>query len=255
LIVAAAIASDGAHVWRLTGEAQLQLLRLGEGYEEPIVALNIVVSTALAGHIYVAKMIAQEIEDAGWRLRSLLEAARAVASAGNISGAEWLLKEVKLHCSVPAVAAELPRLLLVQAVIACGDYGKAEQLYREFANGSPQIEANAELAIDLFANYDHAVELAREADREDPLNCARKAVAVRLAAAGEHSRAEQLAREIESSWARSVALVGLAELMDDDAARRLVIEVLTSEAWRHAVPLAARLIGPKVVEIAEYLLD
>ncbi len=294
LIVAAGIASDAEHVRSLAEKVRSQLPGLREGYDELIVVRSIVVSTALAGHIHLAEQLAQESEDVWWWLRSLLEAAVSVASAGNRRGAERLLSGAEHRYRVSAASAELLGLLplLIEAAIAVGDQDKAEQFYREFTDGSPQIDAKAELAIGLFANGHHgrardlavaaweevsgqgrravitvaealavvgqherAMELARVVDLADSLSDARRVVAVRLAAAGEHARAEQFAREIESSWSRSVALVELAELMDEESARRVVTEVLTSEAWRPAVGPAAKLIGPRVVEIAEYLLD
>jgi hypothetical protein len=234
----------------------------------------------------MAEQIALEHEDRVQRLRSLATAAKA----GDFVAAQRFAAVAKQQYQRrdPDSHWSLTHPLLVEALLAIGAYAQANEFagleqakvlaseaiarategdldrarelaaeaLRELQSEDPPLsqEFVAE-ALAAAGDFDAAVALAPEADETDRTFPGRRAVAVRLAAAGDLARAEELVAEMDVESARSRALVEMATVVPEEEARRLVSEVLTSETWQQAVAPAARLIGPKVVGIAEYLLD
>jgi hypothetical protein len=247
---------------------------------------RVVVALARADDVDATEQFALEFGAVPARWHAFAESVSVMARAGDAGGARRLTTVMERQFQQATNDQEyLARPSMVKALIEVGDYDKAQLLTEDPAEvqaaqaialavdgdlggagdlaasalqglrseSSPATRLVAE-ALAVVGKHDLALDMARLADRGGTTN-GRRAVAMRLAQGGQVRRAEEFIAGFAGDPANAEILADMAEVVPEEVARRLVIEVLTSEHWRPAVSLAARLIGSQVVEIAEFLLD
>lgn len=126
----------------------------------------------------------------------------------------------------------------------------------EEPQGEPGTHAKLAEALAANGEHDEAVRVADAITDSYWRDWAWSASAVSIARAGDHVRAERLVRKLADPAERARALARIADATPDaEVTRRLAVELLTSRMWHAILPSAGRLVGAKLAEIIDVLLE